>query len=561
MAIANIYELQTDFKGNARVINPENDNLVFIYTNEGGYYKLALDTELLIRKEDYIYFKAIEDSVDRCEKIPLKIYSLQPTRNLTYSGYFNLNNGNFNPFKFQLNITPSSDDAYDCIERNKKLTKNLLTAAGNVTVRTVTGAIVEAPNNPCICEDCTNTNLVTPVNGCLANASAGWTLRRHIGETLGGGGGGSNVNKQSYWIREEAATQPPGDGWQLDGTTYVRSVPVAIGTVSDQRPTRYEVTYKPISSFTPSIDNGRTLESVLLLFLNPCGLTIVSEFFSINPTGVYPNNLPYQKAVAGAQLKNIILFQISDITRFDATQNATIANLTLDELLADLQNTWPVEWWVEGTVFHIEHVTFKSESQGLDISAKVRNKGLDSYGYANEELPTSERWQLPNAVSNAFTGVAIEYDSVCTNGEEKSYNLKLFNSDLEYVVANPTKISDSGLFIIAAAEFNGNLVIPTATTVWTNETKLNGWMAIPNIHANYWTYDRPQLSGTMNGAATIFQGVKRTKKGQALTTVLSADEFRTFDPALLIKGPLGWGESDKLTYDGKSGKLEIEPLL
>lgn len=559
------YIFQITFQGTKTITSPINDDFLIEWTkeNEQIFFRKVVSTQFLFCKDDFNLLFDIESSCDRCELVQFDIIRKCSTGDFNiFTGFFNMNEGDWDEQNCSVLISPSPYDEYNCLFDSWEEEQNIL----NATTKQEFGFFIGVVE----CQQCTgdafsDTYIISqaPYPVCLP-ISEGWTLTGanftntvvvdpniSLYQTTNG------VITATY-CREflSGTVAPNGGGWVAVSGGFARPLNVST-SVADTTITNtatgiivsYKVSGFDDGSINDNIDNGVLLSDILNK-LNDCGHTIKSNFFGINSDNSNPTNQAYTFALAN--LQNLIWFQKTDIKNASAQNNATIANLDLKTLLETLQNTFNVRWVIQNDVLCIEHVSYFQAVQGQDISNLSSIQGKRKYSYRSEELPQYEVFEWMDSVSTYFEGSRIIYKGFCvTKGAKKEYNIEVVTTDFNYIINNPDSINDEGFFLLAAIEYQGAYYIE-------NDNKALSWT---ELHENLWRWNRPQLKGNMNGIDTTFETAIRLKQQEELEFRLCCEDLENFNPSELINTNMGWAEISKATFSGKSNCIKIDPLL
>jgi hypothetical protein len=394
----------------------------------------------------------------------------------------------------------------------------------------------------------------------------------------------SNCQTTTRWARETitvpCGSPSPGSEWILindtcpgGNRTYARPVRTygCKYTYPDygslEQTTEYECSIIGDAATNAVIDNGLSLTDVANLFVNTfCpGKTFVSNFFQINPDIVTDINY-----VTGQRSKTrfITLYQKSDVKRPTVTGNATKALISWEKLFEALIKMFNIRWRVVGNTIRMEHVSFFSKTQGLNLTLPQWAPymiGKRKYSYQNEDIPAREEFKFMEAGYGDFQGVAITYSGGCVSQGSrdaiKTYSVDKITTDVELCLNNPDPdskvVSDEG-FVFVAADFDGtNYFIITESGI-LGGSSLNNSLAWAQLHRDYHKWDRPLSVGIMNNQPTQFFSTKPTKKGEKITIPLCCGD--TFSPDDLITTALGQGTVDKATFSFKNETLELDLL-
>lgn len=401
-------------------------------------------------------------------------------------------------------------------------------------------------------------------NAQLQNAPAEWT-----------------VYAKTEWIREvtEVNTGDPApDGnWTYVGTIagkdkYARQANLFNYQFREEYPSpnnqiiSLEYDYIGKNGAQTKLRNAVKLEDAIQLFVNTfCdGLTVVSDFFQINPENESSINYVTQQA---SKVRNIFLLQASDVKRPTATGMAQRAMFTWEKLTNALQKMFNVEWRVKNGVLRLEHVSFFTKTLGMDLTEPEYEKwlrGKRKYTYKNESLPSKETWKFGGTQSYGdFEGQPITYNSGCIVNKRtsKTHSIEGVYTDVELAFAFPNSdnntVAEDGIFFIAGGYDGTNYYILQEDGI-LSAPKVNNTLAISQLLRDYHKHERPFPTGKMNGEETLFKSVIRTKQGTKITIPYCCPS--DFDPEVLIKTDLGDGEINSASFSFAKETMELELL-
>lgn len=342
----------------------------------------------------------------------------------------------------------------------------------------------------------------------------------------------------------------------------------------------------------PEMDNGLLLTDVIehLVQQADASLTLSSHFLNASGTGDRPDNSYYNRAIYECQA--LMLYQLTDVVSAGASQNATIANTTLKDVLEWCKTLWDLDWWIEDGKFIIEHPSFINRVRHRQIEYAHLN-----FSYDTNRLRKRDKFETGGEFLNDFLSTETVYEGDCLISDNKgSYSARTLYTDFHGVCKNRSSVSSDGFVLIAAFDIgsqysviNGNNIrvplgsaeagvsvtacsggpVTPAGDGWTMQwedcsgsgvalfsrtssivgdiqgSMLNNLtLALPRLQELYHTYNRPSQTGTVNGGSITFESVIRYKQQE---DVLHADKMRDFDPTKLYSTNYGWGEVDSAT--------------
>ena len=269
-----------------------------------------------------------------------------------------------------------------------------------------------------------------------------------------------------------------------------------------------------ISKNDQIIDNGRLLTEVINHGLNQHkdteDLDLQSQllFNIVSPVdGSSPSTL-YQ-----AQLHSI-----TDVKDPNATEQATVEKVTLNELLTGaISGKFNAFWRVdEGTKrFIVEHISNRNNSSVIDLRLIDNGQWLKQkgeYSYNNTDIPRAEEFPSLD-VSIDFTGVDIDYDNGFSKGK-KSFTTDKFYSEITEIISGPDEYPQDGIVIITPDSLaplgtldlnNEPIGTRTKNGFITGDYRPNAPQGMANLQEEFFIYDRPFPSGVMNFNNKVFE--------------------------------------------------------
>lgn len=546
-------------------VTPLYSTLLFrdVQEKEQVFKRRKLETEFVFEKTDFDVLLAIDQGANRCSKIKFEVFL---DASIYWTGQLKLVNAkNWDLDLCRVSIKPDFDDAYTAVFDTWKDELNIHSVAPVVSVSSIIGDVVT--------QDCIDHPLIgnwpyVPVD---CTDAVKWKLIEFDATN------GVTTTVSTY-AREELTTAciggvpdpPPGDGWVLvsddcvglNTATYARELGLYLiqDTLTDLAISRiYGITgYENGDSIV--YPNGRKLEDVLEFFASGIGYTIESNFLNINPSGSTPSNVAY--TASDSNLHNLLIFQKTDIKHPLYAQQAFLGKKNFEEVLNWLRDTVQAYWITVGSVLKIEHVSFFSEANGMDLTATnpAEIKGFSSYVYESLSMPKYERFNWQEKYGDTdFDGTDILYSNSCSNESEvKEITVENIVTDITSVAENGDDVSDDGFVLVASTLYLGSLFIISETGALSGESKLNGHLSWANLHSNYWTFERPQISGTMNDSDTVFDSSIPIKKQPSIQIKMTKSDYLNLNSNEKIKTNLGWGKVVSLIYNATSCVLQIE---
>lgn len=296
---------------------------------------------------------------------------------------------------------------------------------------------------------------------------------------------------------------------------------------------------------TSPLPQGRDFNTVLELIFDACGLTVVSDFFGINPDATAPSNGAYD--FAAANLRKMTLHQKSDVKRPYNSDPARpkMWEFKRSSMLEALAIMFNVYWTIDGTTVRIEHISYFDTSGGLDCTGVPMALEIES---DVDDKIKEERffWMDAEACIDYFAGSPIVYDC---GTEILERRVSIISTDISIINDNDsTDILDEGFVLIATDDSTGERRI----------IRDNQPLSFSELHSALHRWYRYFKDFTLNGAPTTALSTRGTKRQIPFTARLCCDD--AFDPSKLVETPYGFGriQSGERDYANDTVRLELK---
>ena len=271
-----------------------------------------------------------------------------------------------------------------------------------------------------------------------------------------------------------------------------------------------------------------------------------------------------------AQRFTLLLTQKSNILHGEYDTPAQKAETTLGTILNVLRDIYRCYWYIEDGKLKIEHITFfmnggtysGNPSIGLDLTqlnnitnGKAWGYLTSNYEFDKADMPERYQFAWMDDVTEAFEGMPIEIRSkYVTAGKIEEINISSITTDIDYMLLNPSAISEDGFALFAAVSSGGTYQLPfVERNVDGADLRLqNGYLSWITLQPNYYTYDLPAKDVTINGEETRVSRTSRKKKQK-----LKFPSVEDIDTSKLIKTYLGNGQIEKITVNLCSRMNEV----
>lgn len=257
----------------------------------------------------------------------------------------------------------------------------------------------------------------------------------------------------------------------------------------------------------------------------------------------------------------LLLTQKTNVLVGDYDRPAQKAPTTLQQLTNMLRDCFRCFWYIEDGKFKVEHILWfrnggsYSANPGLtvDLTTLLNVRNGKTWGFASskwsfDKIDMAERYQFEwmDDVTQPFEGSPINILSkFVTPGKIEEITVSNFTSDVDYMVLNPSAISEDGFALFAAVrDSNNNLVLPyrTFSAQDVDFVLQNYILSFYYLQPTYYVYDLPARRVEINGSSMNAYGVERKKK--QTVTYPSIDDP---DPMKLVKTPIGSGQINKIS--------------
>lgn len=249
-------------------------------------------------------------------------------------------------------------------------------------------------------------------------------------------------------------------------------------------------------------------------------------------------------------------------------------SITLGQIFSMLKNTMQIYWYLDGSKIRLEHRRYFDNGLsysgapvvGYDLtelmcprSSRSWASGRNQYKYDKDEMPERYQFGWMDTVTKPFSGYPIVVNSDAVEGGLiEEVTVENFTSDIDYMLTNPSGVSEDGFAIIGAILSGSNYLTPIVSqrTYKVAYSMQNGLMSYIYLHPIYWLDDMPAESLTINNEPYMAYSVKRTKRQEI---DFPSDNYEV-DEYELIKTEMGDGQIDKLSVSLTSGFINAEIL-
>ncbi|HEY3387543.1 MAG TPA: hypothetical protein VGK46_13595 [Saprospiraceae bacterium] len=602
---------------------PFNSQLKWVDKRKTGYrfYQRTLETKLILKDDpkngitDFTSLFNLERQGLTCTKVPISIDKYcdcdESWTTGFYNGYIRLNACDWNVSECTVDVPIVVQDPYTCMTTSWESKVNMFDYGDPVVTTSPFYGVLQYIQ----CEDTHEISWQPPVPisqqkaACLDYFTSnnvdncidplnGWTTKKKtfvadqqldLNEGLFDGPPEVTMAmtlRQEY-VREFSAdvSMPPGPGWLavtggwartvnvISGPEMTSETPEGLQALVDEWGSGYDIDFGLIftnniigmdNAGNSNLSNGKELGPLVESLLEPCGITVISNFYNINPDGTNPDNEYYDNAAV--DFSAIVLYQITDIARLDESQSATGAAITLKGLLDAMKIAGNCDIQLDGTVLRIEHLSYWPTTVNIDLTQSeflylIEDKW--KYTYDEQSQPKEEKigWDSEtDGYGNDFDGYPIEYFNDCVNEvENKQPRVLLANgylTNIRFIAGNEDYYDTTDIIVMVSTT---NLIVNSATQPISGNYVLNGNLAMGYLLPRYYDYGRPFKIGHINQVSTPMYSLFRLRLQAPITIPFSCDNYlNEFDPAGLVKTQLGACEIETATYTDPDATMEFK---
>ena len=207
-----------------------------------------------------------------------------------------------------------------------------------------------------------------------------------------------------------------------------------------------------------------TFSSCVNAVLNKIAPDIVHDAKEVYSEFLYAPKNP----INGAENARLLLSPKSNITYGEYQTPAQKAPVTFSMLMQMLANTYKCYWFVEDGKLRIEQAEWfhrggsytERRAVGTDLTVLLNKRNgkpydyaKNSYSYTKETMPARYEFAWMDDVTSLFGGSPINILSPFVDeGKKEDVTISNTTTDIDYMMLNPTEISEDGFAMLAAHE-------------------------------------------------------------------------------------------------------------
>lgn len=310
----------------------------------------------------------------------------------------------------------------------------------------------------------------------------------------------------------------------------------------------------------------------------PLGSAISVLLKEIAPDITFEQTAEYSEFLYGernpitAIVQHLFITPKSNVINSGYDQPAQKAPITLKTLMDMLRDCFRCYWFIENGKFRIEHISFfmgggsytGSPIVGRDLTEEIETRnGKDwafatsKFSYDKPEMTGRYQFGWMDDVTDLFEGYPIDILSNYVNKERiEDVSVKDFTSDIDYILLNPSQISQDGFVLLSATLSDGVYSLPYVNFIlnYTDHNLQNGFVAFIYLQ-NYYIYDLPARNYAINGVQRAAIGTKKL-----MSQTINFPCIYDVDVMHLIKTSLGLGSIEKISINlsSRQGKATLK---
>ena len=266
-----------------------------------------------------------------------------------------------------------------------------------------------------------------------------------------------------------------------------------------------------------------TLEAVIMALLKE-----IDPEITFYASQVYSRFLFGQNPLMQIGWGRLVMTPKSNILVAEYTQPARKAPITLGKVLNMLRDVCGCYWYLnDSKQLIIEHISwFKNggsysgtQAIGIDITVaentrngKMLSFGTNEFSYDKLEMPERYEYQWADDTTDAFKGSAIDVlSSYVEQGKVEEVNIDGFNADLDYMMLNPSGVSEDGFALMCCSYTNGQYRTQIDHAYYTNQKIQNWQLSMQWLQEVFLISDMPSWQIMVNGRERTALGIQRKK--------------------------------------------------
>lgn len=316
-----------------------------------------------------------------------------------------------------------------------------------------------------------------------------------------------------------------------------------------------------------TLRDAYTLEAVISALLAQVAPSVTFGADAAYSQFLYGTNTVYP------YMGRLVLTPKSNVLVAEYTQPAQKALTTLGTVLAMLRDALGCYWFVDSSNrLRIEHISwFKNGGSyigspvvGIDVTKMMVTRngrpwtlGTAEYSYDKVDMPERYQYRWMDETTDVFKGDPVEIRSTFVNeGDVEEISINGFNSDVDYMMLNPSNVSSEGFALLCCTVNGGVYTVPVGSDILDGApvSIQNYLVAFRGLIPGCLVYDMPSWNINVNGSDANAKGIQRKKKQEIKVPMGSSVP----DFSKLVKTTLGDGFIEKAGINLSSRMVKME---
>lgn len=294
-----------------------------------------------------------------------------------------------------------------------------------------------------------------------------------------------------------------------------------------------------------------TLEAVINALLSQIDNTILFDASQVYSRFLYGQN-PLMLAGWG----RLVMTPKSNVLVAEYSEPARKAPITLGQVFDMLRDVCGCYWYInDGNQLIIEHVSwFKNggsysgtQAIGIDITVaentrngKMLSFGTNEYRFDKTEMPERYQYGWMDDTTDVFKGEPIDIVSkFVQTGDVEEVSVNGFNADVDYMMLNPSNVSQDGFALLCCAVSNGQYHTNVESPFSLVAKPVQNWqLTFYSLQQAFLISDMPAWHIRVNGQDMLAKGIQRKKIQQVDIPMGYLDP----NPTMLVRTGIGLGE-------------------
>lgn len=377
---------------------------------------------------------------------------------------------------------------------------------------------------------------------------------------------GYNISN-TIWVWDKLASTPTEWGIFQPGKYYMKpplyTAVFPMGRASWGRLSLWFAAYQFDSAIEPlfrkqyTLRDAFPLHSVISVLLGKIAPNITHADSSVYSQFLYGATNP----ITGANDMRVFISPKSNLVNSQYDQPAQKAPITLGQVLNMLRDCYKCYWWIEDGKLKIEHLAYfigggqygGTPLTEIDLTAMeaIKNRkpwafALNKFVYDKPETAGRYEFGWMDNETSPFNGAPINVISgYVEQGRVEEISVDNFSADVDYILLNPTDISNDGFVLLYAQEVGGEYELPYLQLTFGGLDVIlqNGYASFAYLQ-RFYAYDMPAPDCEVDGGPFPVIGTKKLKRQEVTFPVWEDPDVLKF-----IKTNLGSGQIEKLSVN------------